>query len=870
VNYSIIIPVFNKAAFTKRCLDTLRATLTGAGDGEVIVVDNASTDETPQLLANYPWIRVIRNERNLGFAGANNQAARVASGKYLVLLNNDTEGFAGWLKAMIEAAEEPGVGIVGAKLLYADGSIQHGGVVVAGSQLGRFSINPVHYNHMVGANDRDASQPGDFQVVTGACMLTPRALYHELGGLDELYWNGYEDVDYCLKVKQRGLRVVYEPKAVLYHFESQSGVQRFRRSLWNMETLEARWRGAVALDASERTLRGGMIRRADREPRGSHTWHVMPIPNITVLVHGGEPAQGRDAFESAIRNNAAPVERIVWATGGDPVAAAREAMEVRGNRYFATVHGNAALEPSWLDALIGQVEAFANACASTAAPELPAGSNVRSLSADARCTLLSLRKFPQHMRLSSEFESLDGAIADLLLRALELRFGTRGLDRRVADLPAVRADAAFEAKHGMPLASVLTTDAEAIEARLRARKRKARGLVSIVTLSWNAVSFTKIALDSIRLHTSEPYEVIVVDNGSEPETIDYLRSIDDPHVRVVYNAKNLGFGGGNNVGMAEARGEYVVLLNNDVIVTDGWIEGLLAPFERIGWLGMTAPRSNQIAGDQLVTDAVYSDAEGVQRYAAERRRRWNGQGYITERAIGFCLCIDRRVIDEVGGFDPRFGLGNFEDDDLCVRVRAAGYGIYVCDDVFIHHFGSQSFRANKVDYAASMATNWSHFAKKWGYTHALDPHKGYDPRFASRGGFVRDRHYVALPSRAAGEASRGTSDVAFAAAVSDEAQWQAVATFVRRFARAFSSGDSVTLAIAASGDLTAEMVGARIERLLERVGLDPEAVANIDVSDEDDGVDWKQSLGSKRVIDVVEVGDASPAGLRRFLEERAS
>lgn len=98
MKYSIIIPVFNKAAFTRQCLDTLRPTLEGAGEGEIIVVDNASSDETQELLAGYPWITMIRNEVNAGFAGANNQAARVARGEYLVLLNNDTKAFPGWLR----------------------------------------------------------------------------------------------------------------------------------------------------------------------------------------------------------------------------------------------------------------------------------------------------------------------------------------------------------------------------------------------------------------------------------------------------------------------------------------------------------------------------------------------------------------------------------------------------------------------------------------------------------------------------------------------------------------------------------------------------------------------------------------------------
>ena len=99
------------------------------------------------------------------------------------------------------------------------------------------------------------------------------------------------------------------------------------------------------------------------------------------------------------------------------------------------------------------------------------------------------------------------------------------------------------------------------------------------------------ALQSIREQTAEPYEVIVVDNGSGPETLKALATIDDPHVRIMYNKTNRGFAGGNNDGIAHARGDYVILLNNDVIVTPGWADGLVDAFRRLPGLGISAPRA---------------------------------------------------------------------------------------------------------------------------------------------------------------------------------------------------------------------------------------------------------------------------------------
>jgi len=868
IDYSIIIPVFNKARFTKQCLDTLRPTLEGAGEGEVIVIDNASSDETPALLSEYPWVRVIRNEKNLGFAGANNQGARLARGEFLVLLNNDTQALPGWLAAMIKTAREPGVGAVGAKLLFADRTVQHGGVVINGVVLGRSSMMPFHHNLLVAADRPDTNVRRELQAVTGACIVTPRELYQELGGLDELYWNGYEDVDYCFKVRERGLRVVYEPAATLYHFESQSGIQRFRKATWNEEILEERWRGTVRYDAPEASMGAGLIRRLVRTPRGGYQAQVFSVPTTTVVVHG-EPDSGREAFEQLVRRTVVPIDRVLFAVD-DPVSLVRDEMELRGHRYLAVVNAQTRLEPRWLEALVAQVESIGGCAAATAAPELPIGENVATLAADARCTLLSLFWFPQHLRLR-DFATLDGAIADLLLRVLELERGTRGVSRHIATLSPPVEDESFERAHGIRLRDVFNCDSSEIERRLGKREKRSRGLVSIITLSWNAVEYTKIALDSIRQYTSEPYEVIVVDNGSREDTIAHLRTIQDPHVRVIYNPTNLGYAGGNNVGIAAALGEYVVLLNNDVIVTDGWIDGLLDPFRRNRGLGVTAPRSNRVAGDQQVSDAQYNDANGIQEYARARRAAWKRSGYTTERAIGLCLCIDRKVIDEVGGLDEQFGLGNFEDDDFCIRVRAAGYGIYVCDDVFIHHFGSRSFAANNVDYAASMQKNWSRFAAKWGYG-ALDPVKGYDPRAASSAGFRRAAHYVALPNAPEKPAATivpapvdAEAQVAFFVSVRNEAEWRDAAEFVKRFARAYRDDDPVILAIASLGEPYAQTIGERVERLLRKADIDPELTALIDISDEDDENAWRNALRAQHIIDVRGLTERSPSSLRRLL-----
>jgi GT2 family glycosyltransferase len=626
----------------------------------------------------------------------------------------------------------------------------------------------------------------------------------------------------------------------------------------------------------EEQLRGGTLTRARRVPRGHVLAEVSPIPKTTIVCHGDTARKSDPAFEQALRANASPVERVLWTDASHAVETVRHELELRGDRYVALVDARCALQPNWLDELIRQAEWMNGVGAATYAPGLPLSDDVAPLTADARCTLLSLRKFPQHHRLR-DFPTLDGAIADFLIRAVEFRSGVRGAASAIARVPEQCADKEFERTHGMPLSAAVAVNVPALEERLARSPRRRPGLVSIVMLSWNAPQFTKLALESIRTHTSGDYEVIIVDNGSNDETVQWLRTLRD--VRVIYNASNRGYAGGNNQAMAAANGEYVVLLNNDVIVTQGWLDDLLDAFNRIPALGVSAPRSNKIAGDQIVLDATYNSIEEMHRYAAERRRRYRRHGYMTDRAIGLCLCIDRRVIEEIGGIDERFGVGNFEDDDFCLRVRAAGYNIHVCDDVFIHHFGSQTFAANKIDWTATMRQNWEKFAAKWG----LPPKRadeGYVPGPAIRRGFDRSRHYVPLPSVKA-EETQAAYDAVFAAVVRDERDWNEAGAFAKRYMRAFCAQHRVLFAIAAIGELAAATIGQRLERLAQREGLDPSAVADVEVADEDDLAGWLErfsaqplqrvmSTGIAQFDDLPQVERQSPSALRRLLQVEAA
>jgi GT2 family glycosyltransferase len=228
--------------------------------------------------------------------------------------------------------------------------------------------------------------------------------------------------------------------------------------------------------------------------------------------------------------------------------------------------------------------------------------------------------------------------------------------------------------------------------------------VTVVIPVWNAVETTRTCLTALRETVGPHDQVVVVDNGSRDATPDLLASVD--WIDVVTHETNKGFAAGCNAGAAKARSPILVFLNNDTVPTAGWIEGLLAPFTD-GGVGATGPMSNVVSGPQLWDDPGYRPrgTEDIAAHAADLRRRAAGRTSEVGRLVGFCLAVRTSVFAEVGGFDEAFGLGGCEDDDLCNRLRSAGWRLLVAEDTFVHHVGHQTFDVNRVDWFALQQEN---------------------------------------------------------------------------------------------------------------------------------------------------------------------
>jgi GT2 family glycosyltransferase len=217
-------------------------------------------------------------------------------------------------------------------------------------------------------------------------------------------------------------------------------------------------------------------------------------------------------------------------------------------------------------------------------------------------------------------------------------------------------------------------------------------------------------------------------------------------VKIIKNKENLGFAAGNNQGMAAARGDYILLMNNDVVVTPGWLSRMVACSEKSPMIGIVGPKSNYVSGPQLVENVSYDtkDLNGLERYADEFAENNSGKATPCWRVVGFCMLIKRAVIDKIGGLDARYGLGNFEDDDFSLRARLAGYESRIAEDCFVHHFGNRTFLAAQIDYKKSLHKNWEIFKEKWGIPKNEPYGSSYDLSFLLKDGFIHSKHYFSI------------------------------------------------------------------------------------------------------------------------------
>lgn len=250
IDASVIIPSIGASGAVRGVdrvfvVDAVRSVLstTSSVAVEIVVVAGRSMPGTiASELESLGPVRCVPYDAEFNFSATVNLGAAHARGRFLLLLNDDTEAVAdGWLTAMLDASSA-GVGAVGARLLFEDGTLQHAGHTY------RTSLDHVGFGLPGDASGRGGllQQRRSVAGVTAACMLTPAAVYDEVGGFSTLLPGNYNDVDYCMKLRHAGYDIVYEPSAVLYHFESRSRVAGIRQD--EIDLIQRRWLSKLVAD----------------------------------------------------------------------------------------------------------------------------------------------------------------------------------------------------------------------------------------------------------------------------------------------------------------------------------------------------------------------------------------------------------------------------------------------------------------------------------------------------------------------------------------------------------------------------------------------------------------------------------------------
>jgi O-antigen biosynthesis protein len=287
---SVIVPVFNQWKLTRDCLASL--VLNAPLDRiEVIVVDDASTDETPQELTGIANVRVVRNSTNLGFTRTANRGAEAARGRFIVFLNNDTRVLPGWLEGLLSAMEDETVGAAGSGLMLPSGALQEAGALVwadgSGWNIGR-GRSP---------SDPQYAFRRDVDYCSGASLMVRGSLFREIGGLDERFAPAYyEDTDLCFAFRSRGHRVVYEPSSTVIHFEGATHGTESRGAAPGAHGKENQYRNQAVFATKWSHVLNGHLPRPSGEPRSAELGGSRRCAGARVLVCNARiPAPSRDA-----------------------------------------------------------------------------------------------------------------------------------------------------------------------------------------------------------------------------------------------------------------------------------------------------------------------------------------------------------------------------------------------------------------------------------------------------------------------------------------------------------------------------------------------------------------------------------------------
>ncbi|QDT76779.1 SPBc2 prophage-derived glycosyltransferase SunS [Gimesia maris] len=706
---SIILVTHNQLAYTQICIESIfKRTI---APFELIVVDNGSTDGTTEYLSSLDRVRVIENEENRGFPAAANQGIEIATGDAVLLLNNDTIVTTGWLDSLrTTLRSDEKIGIVGPLTNCTAGPQR------IPTKYTLESLDDFAWSRRV-ANQYRCELVSD---ITGFCMLIDRKILESVGGFDEQFEIGlYEDIDFCKRVRDAGYQLAIAQDAFVHHFGHKSfqvaGIVQDELALRNEENFCQKWELKKPFELKDDVSPTPFQYHSPRALNWKDdlkslrkTLELFSEQHQKVLVFSYDDS---DLFFCKELQASLGCDLTICNTNESEIGEFKSItlaeLEIQSDVFDAVVcRGfDQYREPRQLLGLIHQSltpggELFVSI------PNLRSATTIRSLCSGTWPTEIwdpALRFFTRREMeklLCSENFTFSSWSPMYLSEHGEWVAQGRSHNLNLESF-------AFQTDNPYEIEEILTD-----EFVVAARKSPLRdyGLTSIIVVTHNQLRYTRNCLDSLKMRTSVPFEITVVDNGSQDGTVEYINSL--PDVKLISNRDNKGFPAAVNQGLKVANGKNILLLNNDTIVTTCWLQRMLKTLYSHDRVGLVGPVTNHISGPQQI-EVSYQHLNELDGFAWDLGRTLNGQSISTDRLVGYCLLFKREIVDQIGLFDERFGIGNFEDDDFCRRAIQAGYNLLIAKDAFVHHFGSITFRGRGIDFNQLLQQNQKLYQQKW-------------------------------------------------------------------------------------------------------------------------------------------------------------
>jgi len=274
---------------------------------------------------------------------------------------------------------------------------------------------------------------------------------------------------------------------------------------------------------------------------------------------------------------------------------------------------------------------------------------------------------------------------------------------------------------------------------------------SVVVLTHDDLAATRRCVGALLQHTDDRHELIFVDDGGADEAPTYLRAMAslETRCRLVTGREIQGPAAGYNSGIASARGRFLVLLDSDTIVTQGWLERLITAAQNNPRAGLMGPVTNHAAGMQKLSTVGYDQEtlSGLSFFATRHAAEQSGRIDRTMRLAGFCVLIKKELIARIGGLDASLGQGGYEHNDYCLRSHLAGYESLIVRDCFVHHATNAAGAEADVDSLEQIRVGWELFKRKWGIPAATACNAPIDLSRILAGGFDPGRHFHRLPGQ---------------------------------------------------------------------------------------------------------------------------